>query len=97
MLRNIGILLKRIFNRKLLNNPLASCFLIDFLLSHTAHFHKSLIFFTYFCKLFTFCIFFLYLRQRDNIICRLKFFNKLISSSLSIASNFLRPQSMQYE
>ena len=38
-----GILLKGVFIPKLLNNPLASCCLInfDYLLSHTAHFDKS--------------------------------------------------------
>ena len=39
------ILLIGVFIPKLLNNPLASCSLInfDFLLSHTAHFDKSII------------------------------------------------------
>ena len=43
---NIGILLKGVFNPKLLNNPLASCFLINlgFLLSNTEYFDKSVTF-----------------------------------------------------
>ena len=46
MSRNSGTLLKGIFKPKLLNNTLASCFLInlDFLLMHTTHLNKSNIF-----------------------------------------------------
>ena len=42
---NSGILLKDVFDSKLLNNLLA-CFLmnLDFLLSHNAYFDKSIVF-----------------------------------------------------
>ena len=44
------MLLKEVFIPKLINNPLASCSLInfDFLLSHTAHFDKSIILLQFF-------------------------------------------------
>ena len=41
---NSDILVKGVFNPRLLNNPLASCSLtnLEFLLSDTAHFDKSI-------------------------------------------------------
>ena len=42
---NIGILLKGVLRPKLLNNPFASCFLInlDFLLRYIAHFDNNIV------------------------------------------------------
>ena len=58
---NKGILLESVFIPKPLNNPLASCSLInlDFLLSQTANFDKGIIlpvFCRYIFLIFTFCI-----------------------------------------
>ena len=55
-----GILLKGVFIPKLLNIPLAFSSLInfDFLLSHIAHFDKSIIL----------SVFFLHFKQYDNIV-----------------------------
>ena len=61
------ILFKGVFIPKLLNNPLASCSLINFhfLLSHTEHFDKSIIlpFFVLATFGFLFSVFFLLFRQ----------------------------------
>ena len=65
-------LLKGVFIPKLLNNLLASCSLInfDFLLSHTADFDKSIILLFFVLKTFGFLlsVFFLHLKQYDNIV-----------------------------
>ena len=57
---------------KLLNNPLPSCCLInfDFLLSHTAHFDKSIIlpFFIPATFGFLFSTFFPHFKQYDNFV-----------------------------
>ena len=67
-----GIVLKRIFIPKLLNNPLAFYCLInfDFLLSHTAHFDKRIIllFFVFTTFAFLLSVFFLHFKQYNNIV-----------------------------
>ena len=77
-------LLKCFFITKLLNNPLASCSLINlnFLLSHTAHFDKSIIlpFFVFTTFRFLFSVFFLHFKQYDNSVFYkwTKIFDKVI-------------------
>ena len=68
MSSNRGIFLIPVFNPKLLNNPLALCSLInlDFLLSHTADFNKSVSFLLCFAN-FGF-LFFLHFKQYDKIV-----------------------------
>ena len=69
------VLLKGVFIPKLVNNPLPSCCLVnfDFLLSHTAHFDRSIILpiFVYSTFGFLLSVFFLYFKQTDNIVLKL--------------------------
>ena len=66
------ILLKIVFIPKLINSPVASCYIIniDFLLSHTAHFDKSFI--IPFLVLATFelllSVFFQHFKQHDKVV-----------------------------
>ena len=69
---NKGILLKGVFNPKLLNDLLASYFLINFdcLLFNTTPFDKKHYFFFSFLlnsRVYTFCLF-LHFRQYNNIV-----------------------------
>ena len=69
---NTGILFNGILRPKLLNNPFASCYLInfDFLLPHIAHVDKiialPLVVFETFG--FILLVFLLHLKQYDNIV-----------------------------
>ena len=70
---NKGILFKGAFVPKLFNNLIASCCLIhfDFLLSHTTHFNATHYFFVFLSLQplgFLLSIFFLQLKQYDNIV-----------------------------
>ena len=69
---NSRILLKGVPIPKLLNIPLASCFLINlyFLLSHITHFDKSISFplFIFATLEFLISVFFLLFKQHDNIV-----------------------------
>ena len=66
------MLLKGIFIPKLINNPLAFCSLInlDFLLSHTVHFDKSIILplFVFTTFGFLLSVFFLHFKQYEKIV-----------------------------
>ena len=69
---NIGNLLKGVLIPKLLNNPFASCFLInlDFLLPHIAHFYNiiSLPLLVLETCGFMFLVYFLHFKQFDSIL-----------------------------
>ena len=64
---NNGILLVGVLRPKLLNNPFASCFIInlDFLLSHTAHFDNNIVlpFLVFNTFEFTFSVSFFHFKQ----------------------------------
>ena len=79
---NKGISLKSVLIPKLLNNTLALCSLInfDFLLSHIAHFEKSIVlpFFVLTTFRFLLSVFFLHFRQYNNIA-----FKKRLKSSIN--------------
>ena len=85
MSHNNGILLKGVFNSKLLNNSLGSCVLINLetLLLHTEHFDKTIIFpIVFFLNpVFLFSVYFLF-------YFLFELFNKQVISSSSIVSSF---------
>ena len=66
---NIGVFFKRVFNRKLLKNPLASYF-------YAAHFDKSIIFLLLLFETFGFklSVSFLDIQQYNNIVLIYIFF-----------------------
>ena len=97
---NSGILLKR-FDPKQVINWLAFCFLVnlDFSLLHTTYFLRILLFYYLFVTWgFWLSVFF---GTSNNTITlfyiQFKHFNISLSSSLSIVSNFLKPQQKQLE
>ena len=70
---NTGNLLKGVLIPNLLNNPIASCFLInlDFLLPHIAHFDYIIILPLLVLETcgFIFSVGFLHFKQYDSILC----------------------------